>query len=93
MALPEYGLSAAVRVCDCCYYELGFRGVGEVETVMARSYHADRVHGSKPDDVNEGSAAASSSAGEQSAARGRSDSSRRRGSSVVDELVQNIKSL
>ena len=92
ITLPDYGISAPVRVCDGCYYELGFRSVGETEPAMTRSFNADRGNSAPSSDKKDG-ASNNDNTADLSAVRGRSESSRRRGSSVVEELVKNMKSL
>ena len=96
--LPEYGIHLCVRVCDGCYYELGTRGgdLNGEDHALTRSYTEE----------NSSSFSSSSSLKEAprpensfemegdknrvASARSRTDSGRRRGSSVVEELITKL---
>ena len=112
-ALPEFGIEQQRRVCDSCFYDLGFREDGEGSVVLARSYVTDP--GSQSSGKNTVSAESAAvglgdhcnvasteidasrkfDAGDAGAKfvknRRRTNSGRRRSSSIVSDMVSNLK--
>jgi len=101
VALPEFGIERERRVCDSCFFDLGFRE-GNGDSAMARSY----VDSDSDEEMEEGAGGEMEEADEHTGddkvegrvsktevrqtSRSRTDSGRRR-SSIVDQLVSNLQ--
>ena len=94
VALPEYGLTSPCRICDSCFFEMGFK---DEKAALARSF----VESGDGDDGLDGlvdalavaNADAEEAGGGNGSVRGptrsRTESGRRR-SSVVGEMVETL---
>ena len=81
VALPEYGLTAPCRICDSCFFELGFK---DEKAALARSYVEGEGEG-------DGGVLGDILRGAEAEEGGRERKDSRRKSSVVEEMVMQLK--